>query len=286
MIVHVFFHVLKEALSLLPFLFVTYVIMEILQRAAGEKANRAIKNAGKVGPIWGSLFGAFPQCGFSAAASYFYVGRVITLGTLISVYMSTSDEMLPILISEHVPVTVIVKIIITKVIIGMVSGFIVELLFGWLARKNKMPEDFVLHNATSCNCKHGHGVIMGAVSHTFQVWIFIFLISYILGLFMHTIGTEAISHIFSDIPVLGEAIAGLVGLIPNCAASVVITQLYLEGVIGVGPMLSGLLVSAGVGLLVLFRENHHMKENFMIVGILYIISVGWGVLFDIFGITF
>ena len=286
MIVHVFFHVLEEAVSLLPFLFITYVIMEILQRAAGERANRAIKNAGKVGPIWGGLIGAFPQCGFSAAASYFYVGRVITLGTLISVYMSTSDEMLPILISEQVPGTTILKILLTKVVIGMISGFIIEFFFGWLGRRNKMPEDFVIHNTTSCNCKHGHGILMGAATHTLQVWVFIFIISYVLGLIMHSVGSDALSLVFSDIPVLGEAISGLVGLIPNCAASVVITQLYLDGVIGAGPMISGLLVSAGVGLLVLFRENHHTKENFMIVGILYVVSVGWGVLIDILGITF
>ena len=286
MVVHVFFHVLEEALSLLPFLFVTYLAMEILQRMAGEKANRAIENAGKVGPLWGSLCGAFPQCGFSAAASYFYVGRVITLGTLISVYMSTSDEMLPILISEKVAPIVIVKIILSKVVIGMISGFVVELLFGWLGRRNKMPEDFVIHNNTSCSCQHGHGIFTGAITHTLQVWIFIFLISFVLGLIMHGFGEEKLSLVFSDIPVLGEAIAGLVGLIPNCAASVVITQLYLDGVIGAGPMMSGLLVSAGVGLLVLFRENRHIKENFMIVGLLYLISVGWGVLFDIFNITF
>lgn len=286
MIVHVFFHVLEEGLSLLPFLFVTYLAMELLQRVAGDRANKAIENAGKVGPLWGSLCGAFPQCGFSAAASYFYVGRVITLGTLISVYMSTSDEMLPILISEQVAPSVIVKIILSKVVIGMISGFIVEILFGWLGRRNKMPEDFVLHNTTSCSCQHGHGILAGAVTHTLQVWIFIFLISFVLGLIMHGFGEEKLSLVFSDIPVLGEAIAGLVGLIPNCAASVVITQLYLDGVIGAGPMMSGLLVSAGVGLLVLFRENKHYKENFMIVGILYVISVGWGVLFDIFNITF
>ncbi len=283
---HVLIHSFFDSIKLLPFLFVTYLVMELLQRATGENTHKAIQNAGKVGPIWGSLCGAFPQCGFSAAASYFYVGRVITLGTLISVYMSTSDEMLPILISEKVAGTVILKILLTKVVIGMISGFVIEFFFGWLGKRNKMPKDFVVHNSTSCNCKHGHGIINGAFFHSIQVWFFVFLVSIGIGFAIHFIGEDTISLIFSDIPVLGEVIAGLVGLIPNCGSSVVITQLYLDGIIGVGPMMSGLLVSAGVGLLVLFKENHHFKENVLIAAILYLVSIGWGVLFDVSGITF
>lgn len=283
---HVLIHSFFDSVKLLPFLFITYLVMELIQRATGENTHKAIQNAGKIGPIWGSLCGAFPQCGFSAAASYFYVGRVITLGTLISIYMSTSDEMLPILISEQVPGIVILKIVFTKVVIGMISGFVIEFFFGWLGRRNKMPKDFVLHNSTSCSCQHGHGIISGALSHSIQVWFFVVLVSMGIGLAIHFIGEDTISLIFSDIPVLGEVIAGIVGLIPNCGASVVITQLYLDGIIGIGPMMSGLLVSAGVGLLVLFKENHHLKENVLIVAILYFVSIGWGVLFDIFGIAF
>ena len=279
-------HLMHHSLKLLPFLFVTYLIMGAIEHVASENTHKIIQKAGKFGPIWGSICGAFPQCGFSAAASYFYVGRVITLGTLISIYMSTSDEMLPILISAQVPVSTITKIILVKVAIGMVSGFIVEFFFSWLGKKDKMPKDFVLHNSSSCGCGSDHGIFLGAVKHSLRVWIFIVIISLVIEIIVHTVGEQTISLIFSDIPVLGEMIAGLVGLIPNCGASVVITQLYLDGIIGIGPMMSGLLVSAGVGLLVLYKENHHLHENILITAILYVISVGWGVLIGLLNITF
>ena len=279
-------HLMHHSLTLLPFLFVTYLIMGAIERMAGEKTQRLIVKAGKVGPVWGSICGAFPQCGFSAAASYFYVGRAITLGTLISVYMSTSDEMLPILISERVPAATIAKIVIVKVLIGMISGFLVEFFFGWLGRKNKMPKDFVLHNSTTCSCSHNHNLFVDALKHSIRIWFFILVISIGIELIVHAIGENTLAVLFSDIPVLGQMIAGLVGLIPNCGASVVITQLYLDGIIGAGPMMSGLLVSAGVGLLVLYKENHHIHENILITAILSTISVGWGVLFQIFSITF
>ena len=285
---HILHHLMHHSLKLFPFLFVTYLIMGAIEYVASDNTHKIIKKAGRFGPIWGSLFGAVPQCGFSAAASYFYAGRVITLGTLISIYMSTSDEMLPILISEQVPVHVITKIIIMKILIGMASGFLVELLFGWLGKKHTVPADFSVKNHMSfgCGCgPEGHGIFKGALIHSFRIWVFIVAISFVVELLVHGIGEETISLIFSDIPVLGEMIAGLVGLIPNCAASVVITQLYLEGIIGIGPMMSGLLVSAGVGLLVLFKENHHYKENLIIVSILYVFSVSWGVIIDILNIT-
>lgn len=273
----------KDSLHLIPFLFVTYLAMGILERAASEGPKNIIKKAGTFGPLWGSLLGAFPQCGFSAAASYFYMSRVLTLGTLIAIYMSTSDEMLPILISQKVEGSVIVKILVTKVVIAAISGFLIELLFGWMARRNKVPQDF---NAPAEHCSCGPGLVADALMHTLKVFFFIFLISLAIGFAIFVIGEDSLLRFFSDIPVLGEAVAGLVGLIPNCAASVAITQLYLDGIIGPGPMMSGLLVSAGMGLLVLFKENHHRHENVIIVALLYAVSVGWGVLIEILGIAF
>ena len=288
LLIHTVSHLIHHSLKLFPFLFITYLIMGALEHVASDNTHKIIKKAGKFGPVWGSLFGAIPQCGFSAAASYFYAGRVITLGTLISIYMSTSDEMLPILISEQVPASIITKIIFLKIVIGMVSGFLIEFLFGWLGKRHKVPEDFSVKTHMSCGCgcdSKDHGIFKGAFIHSLRIWIFIITISFVVELLVHGIGEETISLIFSDIPVLGELIAGLVGLIPNCAASVVITQLYLEGIIGIGPMMSGLLVSAGVGLLVLFKENHHYKENFIIVGILYSFSVFFGVFIEFLNIT-
>ena len=274
-----------DGIRLIPFLFLTYLAMGVLEKAAGSKAQEAIRDAGKVGPLWGGILGAFPQCGFSAAASNFYVGRMISLGTLISIYLSTSDEMLPIFISEHVAISTIVKILGAKVIIGMVTGFAVELFFGWLSRKNKKPVDFNLE-AHFCGCSCGSGVFISAVIHTLKVFVFIFIVSFAINYIIGIIGEEALYLLFSDVPVLGELIASLVGLIPNCAASVVVTQLYLDGIIGSGPMMSGLLASAGIGLLVLFKENHNFKENISIVAILYTVSVIWGVIIEALGISF
>ncbi len=281
-------HLLHHSLKLFPFLFLTYLIMELIAHMSSSKTKKIIQNAGKVGPIWGSICGAFPQCGFSAAASYFYVGRVITLGTLISIYMSTSDEMLPILISERVPVRTIVWIVVTKVLIGMVSGFLIELLFGWLRKKDKVSVDLTFQDNITCEscCDQQHGIVVSAFKHALRVWIFVTIVTFAIEIIVEAIGADTMAAMFSDTPVAAEMIAGLVGLVPNCGASVVITQLYLEGIIGTGPMLSGLLVSAGVGLLVLFKENHNLRENILITAILYATSVMWGVLFQAFGIVF
>lgn len=275
---------LKDSVKLIPFLFVTYLVMGILQHAASDRPQKLIQEAGRFGPLWGAVIGAFPQCGFSAAASYFYMGRVLTLGTLIAIYMSTSDEMLPILISEKVPAGTIGGILVAKIFIGMVSGFFIEFLFGWLARRKKAPRSFTHAEDECCHC--AGGVLVEAVVHTLKVFCFVLVISLAIGCAIHFVGEENLRALFSNVPVLGEAAAGLVGLIPNCAASVVITQLYLDGIITAGPMMSGLLVSAGVGLLVLFKENHHLKENLMITALLYGSSVIWGVVIDVLGITF
>ena len=278
-------HLMLHSLKLLPFLFLTYLVMGVIDHVASDNTHKIIAKAGKFGPIWGSLFGAFPQCGFSAAASYFYVGRVITVGTLIAIYMSTSDEMLPILISSQIPATKIAKIIITKIFIGMLSGFIIEIIWSWLGSKNKITSTSEPVKIVTCECCSHKGIIVSALKHSLHTWAFIVLISFAVEIVVHIVGVNTISLIFSDIPVLGELIAGVVGLIPNCAASVVITQLYLDGIIGIGPMMSGLLVSAGVGLLVLFKENHSLKENLTITGLLYVMSIGWGVFLEAINFT-
>ncbi|MDY2991859.1 arsenic efflux protein [Hornefia butyriciproducens] len=275
-----------DSVKLVPFLFVTYLVMGALERAAGRHARAVIQEAGKVGPIWGGLLGAIPQCGFSAAATYFYVGKVVTLGTLISIYLSTSDEMLPIFISEKVPVGTIVSIMAAKVIIGVISGYAVEFFFGWLARRRRIPKGYDGESGPGCGCGCGTGLFIESVQKTLQVFVFILLVSIVIGCAIEAVGHQAISGLFQDLPVAGELIAALVGLIPNCAASVVITQMYLEGVIGAGPMMSGLLCSAGVGLLVLIRENHHWKQDGMVIGILYMVSVFWGVVIEALGISF
>ena len=276
---------LIDSVRLLPFLFLTYLLMETLEHKTGSKAQSRIRNAGKFGPVWGGLLGVVPQCGFSAAASSLYAGRVITVGTLIAIYLSTSDEMLPILISESVAAGTIAKILAVKVTIAIISGLLIELLYvNVMKRKEKDMDIHVVCEEEHCRCEDG--IFLSAVKHTVKILIYIVLISLVLNILIGVIGEDTMASFFMGVPVFGQMIAALVGLIPNCASSVVITELYLEGIIGAGAMMSGLLVNAGVGILILFRLNRDWKQNLGIVGTLYVIGVFWGVIIELTGFGF
>ena len=272
-----------DSVKLLPFLFITYLIMEYIEHKTSNKAKETIKKSGKWGPLVGSILGIVPQCGFSVSATNLYATRVITLGTLIAVYLSTSDEMLPIFISEAVSPIIILKILGIKLGIGMIAGFLIDFV---LRKRHKNPEDekiVDLCEREHCHCEHG--IIKSALKHTLNIFIFIFIVNIVMGLLIHLIGEDKIAGFFSSVPILGPVISGLVGLIPNCASSVIITQLYLDNVISVSTMLSGLLVGAGVGLAVLFKTNKGIKENLKIVGLLYAIGVISGIILELVGFT-
>lgn len=281
-----------DTLTLIPFLFVTYLAMETLEHKAGDKVQNAIRKAGVAGPAVGAVLGVFPQCGFSAAAATFYAGRVITLGTLFAVFLSTSDEMLPIFIAEQVDPVIILKILGTKVAIGMVMGFVVDAILRIIQRgkRSATQDDLQIHEICEhdgCDCHGGSGgILKSSLKHTLQVTLFIFLISLLLNVLIAFVGEEALAEFLSGNPTLSVFASCLVGLIPNCAASIAITELYLEGALGAGAMMGGLLVSAGVGLLVLFRTNHRLKQNLAILGVLYVIGVFWGLLISVLGISF
>ena len=226
-----------------------------------------------------------PQCGFSTAASSLYAGRVITVGTLIAVYLSTSDEMLPIMISEAVPASTIARILIVKVLIAMISGLLIELvLVRVLKKKEKDMDIHTVCEEEHCSCEDG--MLVSALRHTIHIFGYILLVTLILNTAIELIGEETLTRFFTGIPVLGEMIAALVGLIPNCASSVVITELYLAGMIGAGAMMAGLLVNAGVGILVLLRLNRNWKQDSRIIGMLYGLGVFWGVVIQAAGIAF
>ena len=260
---------LIDSIKLVPFLFLTYLAMEYLEHKAGEKTTHMVRKAGKMGPLIGGVAGVLPQCGFSAAASNLYAGRVITLGTLIAIYLSTSDEMLPILISEKMDIRFVLGVLGAKVAIGAIAGFVIDLL----VRERKIhphdhEEEEHIHEICeheNCHCEKD-GIFLSAVKHTLHITFFIIVIGFVLNTALHFVGEDVL--------------AGVVGLIPNCAASVTITQLYISGVISLGAMMSGLLVGAGVGLLVLFRVNPDKKENLKIVGILYVIGVLAGIVIN------
>lgn len=285
MLVDVMLDTLKDTAKLLPFLFLTYLVMEYLEHKTGEKSARMMGKAGRFGPLFGAAAGVVPQCGFSAAASSLFSGGVITVGTLLAIFLSTSDEMLPIFLSEAVRIPTILKILLTKAAIGAVTGLLIDFLFRSLEAgrgKEKDIHDLCTHE--HCHCEDG--ILKSALNHTLRIAVFIFLVSFGIGLMIESAGEAAISGFLSNQPVLGVFLAGVIGLIPNCASSVVITELYLQGLLGAGQMMSGLLVGAGVGILVLFRTNQNLRENLKITGILYGAGVLWGLLIEVTGVVF
>ena len=272
-----------DSIKLLPFLFVTYLIMEYIEHKTKEKTKETIKKSGKFGPLIGSILGVFPQCGFSVSATNLYSARVISLGTLIAVYLSTSDEMLPIFISEAVPISTILRILGIKMIVGMVAGFIIDFVIR-LKNKDGENEKIVdLCEKEHCHCEQG--IMKSALKHTINIFVFILLITLVINMAIYFIGEERIAGFLQNKPILGPVVAGLIGLIPNCAASVIITQMYLEKVITAATMIAGLLVGAGVGLVVLFKTNKGIKENFKIVALLYVIGVISGIVLEFIGIS-
>lgn len=395
---HLLEHAFEDTIYLVPFLLATYILLELLEHKAGDKAAVLVRKAGIAGPFAGSLLGAVPQCGFSAAGSALYASRAITLGTLFAVFLSTSDEMLPLFIAEQVDPLIMLSIIGTKIAIGMIMGFAIDGALRLRVRSEVKHEEKRLrdlghgvccthtenrenehehehgrkcdrehesdhdhdhenkhgheheheheheldhdhgherkagvacshehsisranshNNPVSCTCPHGHhltgteleqpfshhhchnpscsvseessswkNILISALKHTLQVTIIVYLISFALVAVMELAGEDVITNYLVTNPGIAIFGSALVGLIPNCGASVVITQLYLDGMLGTGAMISGLLVSAGVGILVLFSENHRLRQNiFILVGLL-IIGVAWGSLFELLGITF
>lgn len=272
---------LIDSLKLVPFLFVTYLLMEYLEHKTSTKTRAVIRRAGKLGPVAGSIVGVFPQCGFSAAASNLYAGGVITTGTLLAVFLSTSDEMLPIFISESVNMWGILLILGIKVILGIITGFLVDFLFRFRPAAIRYKEIHSMCESEHCGCEES--VFRSAVKHTLKIFVFIFVFSVILGFLITLGGEERIASLLGGHPLLGPLLAGIVGLIPNCASSVVITQLFLNHLISFGTMMAGLLVGSGVGLLVLFRANKRWKENLSILGMLYISGVVWGIALEFVG---
>lgn len=341
MILDALLDAILDTVKLIPFLLITYMGMEYLEHKAEKHTTGMLEKAGHFGPLIGAVVGILPQCGFSAAASSLFAGGVISVGTLIAVFLSTSDEMLPIFISEGVHPATMMKILATKAMLGLVSGFLLD-IFMRHGRHTKAPEkhihDLCVHEHCACDDdekdedelhdeahahdahsphednaddhvhrhaaeehhshEHAHaghhhhhqkgfmGIAMPALHHTIQITGFIFFITLVITLLVEGIGAEAIGHFLSGKPVIGVFLAGVVGLIPNCAASVSITQLYLMGILNAGQMMAGLLVGAGVGLLVLFRTNDHPNENLRITIILYGLGVFWGLVIEYLGIVF
>ncbi len=299
--------VVIDTLKLMPFLYLTYLFMEWIEEKAGQGSLRLLRKFRSAGPLIGSAVGVIPQCGFSAAAASLFSGKVITMGTLIAIFLSTSDEMLPLLISEHAPLATIAKILLSKFLIGMVTGFVIDMVHRAVTLRRVMKKAgvrkgdgptayFVADNYTinelcedeHCGCEdEGSNIFLSALKHTLKITLFIFIISFLAAIFVESFGEEQIAAFLQGHEISGIFITALIGLIPNCGASVLLTTLFLDGLVTTGQMMAGLLVSAGVGLLVLFRTNRrHIKNNILILVLLYISGVVWGLIINATGILF
>lgn len=298
-----------DTLKLIPFLLVTYLAMEALEHFASNKVKEAVEHAGAAGPVVGALLGALPQCGFSAMAATLFSGRVVTAGTLVAVILSTSDEMIPVFVAHQEPASRMLSIIAIKVVLGIAAGFLLDLVLRLLHRAGDGHTHIhELCEREHCHCEeadeleelddnhhdhgdhhghhehghhHGHGhshhgawgIVRSACVHTAQVTTFIFLISLLFGLIIEGLGVDSIRSMLAYHPVRATFIAALVGLIPNCGASVAIAELFLDGTLATGPMLAGLLSSGGVGLLVLWRTNADARQNVYVTLLVYVVAV-------------
>ena len=276
---------LIDSVKLLPFLFITYLIMEYIEHKTNKHSKNTIRKSGKFGPLVGSFLGIFPQCGFSVVATNFYAGRVITLGTLISVYLTTSDEMIPIMISEAVPLWTILKILFVKLVIGIVAGFVIDFVLRLINKNKKIEEENIVDLCEHDHCHCEKGILKSSIHHTLSIFVFILIVTFIINTAIYFIGEENISNILLNKPIFGPIVSSLIGLIPNCASSVIITNMYLKNVINVGTMIAGLLVNAGVGLVVLFKTNKKIKENIAIICLLYIVGVISGIVLEFLKFT-
>ena len=277
-------HTLLDTAKLIPFLLLAFLLLEFIEHKMSNKSKKILIKNQKYGPVIGSILGAFPQCGFSVMATNLFNGRVITIGTLIAIYLSTSDEMLPLLISNGTSFKTILGIILSKVVIGMLFGFILDIIY---CKKNKVSEvkEEIHEICHEENCHCEDGIIKSSLKHTISIIFFILIANLLINSFVHYIGEEKISMFISSSNYFTYFLSSLIGLIPNCASSVIITELYLSEMITLGTMLSGVLTGSGIGILVLFRTNKDLKENLLILSLIYLIGVVSGIIVDLLGVA-
>ncbi len=267
---------LLDSVKLLPFLFVAFLLIELFEHKFSEKSKERLSNSKKVGPIIGSIFGIVPQCGFSVIATNLYATRIISIGTLIAVYLSTSDEMIPILIAEKAPFNLLLKILVIKLIVGMICGIIIDLVI-----RKKEKEDYHICEDDHCHCDDKH-FFKASVKHTFSIFLFILICNFIITSIMEFGGNDLLNKIFLKDNFFAPFLTSLIGLIPNCASSVILTELFLNKAISFASLIAGLLTGAGLGILILFRTNKNKKENVFILLTVYFIGVLVGILIEVF----
>ena len=260
-----------DSLKMLPFLFLTYLFLEYLEHKGSAKFTEILKRSGKLGPLGGAVLGCVPQCGFSVAAANLYAGRIITAGTLIAVFISTSDEAIPILIANPESAGLVFKLIAYKVIFAVFAGFLLDFIL-----RREPCLNIVTNNNLHSDCENvisGKQIIISAIKHTIYIYLFIFAVLIALNLLIYYIGEDRLSSLLMTESIWQPVIAGLVGLIPNCAPSVILTQLYVSGGIDFGALFAGLSTAGGMGLVLLFKNNHNLRQNLLIILYMYLLSV-------------
>ena len=269
---------LMDTLKLIPYLFVTFLLLEIIEHKFSKKSEKILENNKKFGPFIGGLLGGLPQCGFSAIASNLFSSKVITMGTVVAIFLATSDEMLPIMLGEKVDPKLMFGIVGFKVILGIIVGLIVDFIYKNKTEKNHESIHHMCEH-DHCDCDHSN-VFVSSLLHTLKTVIFVLVANILIGIAIFYIGEDNISNLLLNHNILGYFISSLIGLIPNCAASVIITEVYLNKLISIGTLIAGLLTGAGLGILLLFKNNKNMKENLTILGIVYFVGVIAGIIID------
>lgn len=274
---------LVENLLLLPFLVPAYLVLEWVEAHAGGALGRKLGRVSQWGPFFGAAAGVVPQCGFSAAAASLYAGGVITAGTLVAVFLSTSDELIPVLLSKQMPVSFLCRLVGLKILFAVFAGFAVNAFLFCMGRCGPSPHVGELCAQSHCSCAERKGIVVPALIHTLEIFVFLLVISGVIELVLHFCGgEEALKGCILNKPFVGELLGGVVGLIPNCAVSVACADLYVEGGMSAGALVASSLTGAGMGFLVLFRTHRHLRQNLAILAVVYVFGVVFGTVGGLF----
>ncbi len=271
-LLHSLEHPLVETLKMTPILFLAYLLMEWLEHHESSKLMGLVNKSRRVGPLLGSALGLIPQCGFSGAIAGMYAAGTVTAGTLLAVILATSDEMLPLMLGARLSAGLIAAVLVLKFLVGTITGFAADL---FLKKRHKENSEHIHEFCRQENCSCKDGVWLSALKHTLKILLIIYIVSVVLHFVLELVPEEVIKNAL-NFPFLSQIAAGLVGLIPSCAVSVTLTQLYIEGTLGIAPLMCGLLTNGGVGLLVLYRVNKNRRDNLYITLTIFVAGVIFG----------
>lgn len=278
---HLLEHVILDTLKIMPFIFIVYLVIEYFEHRSNTAISHALMKAGRLGSVYGALLGSIPQCGFSVIASDLFSRGALTIGTLIAIFVATSDEAVPIILSHPDKAYIALIVIGIKIVIAVIFGVIIDLVY-----KNRKDLN-VCHEHHHHEHFHGNcescdgGILISAVKHTIKIFLFVLIANIIFTCAVESVGEEALADYLLKDSVFQPFAASAIGLIPNCAASVILTESYISGALSFGSLIAGLCSGAGVGVLLLFKRNKNLKQNFCILGILYAVGVISGIVIQI-----